>query len=225
MKERSGKDSNVEFQSGTTKKSTPVAKPKPRPKVTTKLGDFTGRAPSKDYTNQPIRKPMQADRKLATTYTGKVYNPEPKAKRPTKNLPLSGKQKRMDKGRSRLNPFITYGETKKKCEEIISEFCKKNTNLNSISLRYFNPIGAHKSALIGELPNGVPQNLVPYITQTAIGLRKELTIFGSDYPTRDGTCIRDYIHVMDLAEGHVKALEYLFENKSIIMNFQNRLRF
>jgi len=107
MKERSGADSNVEFQSGTTKKSTPVAKPKPRP-------EFKGRAPSKDYTNQPIRKPMQADRKLATTYTGKVYNPEPKAKRPTKNLPLSGKQKRMDKGRSRLNPFITYGETKKK---------------------------------------------------------------------------------------------------------------
>ena len=114
MKERSGKDSNVEFQSGTTKKSTPVAKPKLRPKVTTKLGDFIDRAPSKDYTNQPIRKPMQADRKLATTYTGRVYNPEPKAKRPTKNLPLSGKQKRMDKGRSRLNPFITYGETKKK---------------------------------------------------------------------------------------------------------------
>ena len=111
MKERSGKDSNVEFQSGTTKK---VAKPKPRPKVISKLGDFTGRAPSKDYTNQPIRKPMQADRKLATTYAGRVYNPEPKAKRPTKNLPLSGKQKRMDKGRSRLNPFIIYGETKKK---------------------------------------------------------------------------------------------------------------
>ena len=106
-----------------------------------------------------------------------------------------------------------YGETKKKCEEIISKFCKKNTNLNSISLRYFNPIGAHKSALIGELPNGVPQNLVPYITQTAIGLRKELTIFGSDYPTRDGTCIRDYIHVMDVAEGHTRALNFL-ENSS-----------
>ena len=115
MKEKSGKDSNVEFQSGTTKK---VAKPKPRPKVISKLGDFTGRAPSKDYTNQPIRKPMQADRKLATTYAGRVYNPEPKAKRPTKNLPLSGKQKRMDKGRSRLSPFITYGETKKKKEPL-----------------------------------------------------------------------------------------------------------
>ena len=102
-----------------------------------------------------------------------------------------------------------YGETKKKCEEIISEFCKKNTNLNSISLRYFNPIGAHKSALIGELPNGVPQNLVPYITQTAIGIREELTIFGSDYPTKDGTCIRDYIHVIDLAISHIDSLNYL----------------
>jgi len=112
-----------------------------------------------------------------------------------------------------LNQESPYGETKKKCEEIISEFCKKNTNLNSISLRYFNPIGAHKSALIGELPNGVPQNLVPYITQTAIGLRKELTIFGSDYPTRDGTCIRDYIHVQDLAVAHVKALDFLLDNK------------
>ena len=102
-----------------------------------------------------------------------------------------------------------YGETKKKCEEIISEFCKKNTNINSISLRYFNPIGAHKSALIGELPNGVPQNLVPYITQTAIGIREELTIFGSDYPTKDGTCIRDYIHVIDLAISHIDSLNYL----------------
>tara|TARA_A100001388_G_C28761966_1_gene498346 strand:+ start:1306 stop:2343 length:1038 start_codon:yes stop_codon:yes gene_type:complete len=112
-----------------------------------------------------------------------------------------------------LNQESPYGETKKKCEEIISEFCKKNTNLNSISLRYFNPIGAHKSALIGELPNGVPQNLVPYITQTAIGLRKELTIFGSDYPTRDGTCIRDYIHISDLANSHEAALKYLLNLK------------
>ena len=108
-----------------------------------------------------------------------------------------------------LNQESPYGETKKKCEEIISEFCKKNTNLNSISLRYFNPIGAHKSALIGELPNGVPQNLVPYITQTAIGIREELTIFGSDYPTKDGTCIRDYIHVIDLAISHIDSLNYL----------------
>ena len=112
-----------------------------------------------------------------------------------------------------VNQESPYGETKKKCEEIISIFCKNNTNLNSISLRYFNPIGAHKSALIGELPSGVPQNLVPYITQTAIGLRKELTIFGSDYPTRDGTCIRDYIHICDLANSHELALKYLLNLK------------
>jgi hypothetical protein len=104
MKERSGKDSNVEFQSGTTKK---VAKPTPRPKSIGKV-----------YTNQPIRKPMTSEQKKADTYTGKVFNPEPKYKKPKKNLPLSGKQKRMDKGRSRLNPFITYGETKKKKEPL-----------------------------------------------------------------------------------------------------------
>ena len=121
-----------------------------------------------------------------------------------------------------LNQESPYGETKKKCEEIISEFCKKNTNLNSISLRYFNPIGAHKSALIGELPNGVPQNLVPYITQTAIGLRKELTIFGNDYPTRDGTCIRDYIHISDLANSHEVALKYLLNlNENSFYEFYN----
>ena len=112
-----------------------------------------------------------------------------------------------------VNQESPYGETKKKCEEIISEFCKNNTNLNSISLRYFNPIGAHKSALIGELPNGIPQNLVPYITQTAIGLRKKLTVFGDDYPTRDGTCVRDYIHITDLANSHESALKYLMNLK------------
>ena len=104
MKERSGKDSNVEFQSGATKK---VAKPTPRPKSIGKV-----------YTNQPIRKPMTSEQKKADTYTGKVFNPEPKYKKPKKNLPLSGKQKRMDKGRSRLNPFLTYGETKKKKEPL-----------------------------------------------------------------------------------------------------------
>ena len=112
MKERSGKDSNVEFQSGTTKKSTPIAKPKPRPKITSKI-----------YSNPPrkssaVENKKKVDGKIVelkpTIYTGKVYNPEPKFKRATKNLPLSGKQKRMDKGRSRLNPFVTYGETKKK---------------------------------------------------------------------------------------------------------------
>ncbi|MDD4068471.1 MAG: GDP-mannose 4,6-dehydratase, partial [Bacteroidales bacterium] len=80
--------------------------------------------------------------------------------------------------------------------------------------RYFNPIGAHESAKIGELPNGVPNNLMPFITQTAIGKRKELTVFGNDYPTPDGTCIRDYIHVMDLAEAHVVSLDRMFEGKT-----------
>ncbi len=112
-----------------------------------------------------------------------------------------------------LNQESPYGETKKICEEIIQNQTIKSENLNAISLRYFNPIGAHESSLIGELPNGIPDNLVPYITQTAIGKRKELTIFGNDYPTRDGTCIRDYIHIKDLAEAHVAAIEYLLKIK------------
>ena len=87
------------------------------------------------------------------------------------------------------------------------------THLNAISLRYFNPIGAHPSANIGELPIGTPQNLVPYITQTAAGIREELSVFGDDYPTVDGTCIRDYIHVMDLARAHVVALERLLDGE------------
>ena len=102
-----------------------------------------------------------------------------------------------------------YGNTKQIGEEILHDLVNSSPNFNVISLRYFNPIGAHKSALIGELPNGVPQNLVPYITQTAIGIREELTIFGSDYPTKDGTCIRDYIHVIDLAISHIDSLNYL----------------
>ncbi|APS40588.1 UDP-glucose 4-epimerase GalE [Salegentibacter sp. T436] len=106
-----------------------------------------------------------------------------------------------------------YGNTKQIGEEIIADTCKINLNLNAISLRYFNPIGAHSSAEIGELPIGTPQNLIPFITQTAIGQRKELMVFGNDYPTRDGTCIRDYIHVMDLASAHVLALERLIKRK------------
>ncbi|OBX25646.1 UDP-glucose 4-epimerase [Gelidibacter algens] len=102
-----------------------------------------------------------------------------------------------------------YGNTKQIGEEIIKDTCKVNTNLNAIALRYFNPIGAHKSAKIGELPIGVPQNLVPFITQTAAGLRQELSVFGNDYPTSDGTCVRDYIHVVDLAKAHAVALERL----------------
>ena len=107
-----------------------------------------------------------------------------------------------------------YGNTKQIGEEIIKDTCKVNTNLNAIALRYFNPIGAHTSAKIGELPIGVPQNLVPFITQTAAGLRDCLSVFGDDYPTPDGTCIRDYIHVVDLAKAHVVALKRLIDAKN-----------
>ena len=107
-----------------------------------------------------------------------------------------------------------YGNTKQIGEEILIDACKTNTKLNCIALRYFNPIGAHESAEIGELPIGVPQNLVPFITQTAIGLREKLSVFGNDYPTPDGTCIRDYIHVVDLAKAHVSALQRLVDKKN-----------
>lgn len=100
-----------------------------------------------------------------------------------------------------------YGNTKKVGEEIIADFCAASKS-DVVSLRYFNPVGAHPSSKIGELPLGVPNNLVPFITQTAAGLREKLTVFGDDYNTPDGTCIRDYIHVMDLADAHVKALEF-----------------
>jgi len=101
-----------------------------------------------------------------------------------------------------------YGNTKQICEELLFDYTKAS-DLKVVSLRYFNPVGAHDSALIGELPIGVPNNLVPFITQTAIGKRAVLTVFGNDYPTPDGTCIRDYIHVVDLAKAHVKAIEFL----------------
>ncbi|RKS53202.1 UDP-glucose 4-epimerase [Gillisia mitskevichiae] len=104
-----------------------------------------------------------------------------------------------------------YGNTKQIGEEIIMDTCKVYPNLKAISLRYFNPIGAHPSTEIGELPIGTPQNLVPFITQTAIGKREKLSVFGNDYPTSDGTCVRDYIHVMDLAKAHVVALEKLLD--------------
>src|SRR6478609_2596435 len=106
-----------------------------------------------------------------------------------------------------------YGNTKQIGEEIITDTAKV-TNINSILLRYFNPIGAHPSAHIGELPIGVPQNLVPFITQTAIGLREKLSVYGDDYPTPDGTAIRDYIHVVDLAKAHVVALQRLLNKKN-----------
>ncbi len=106
-----------------------------------------------------------------------------------------------------------YGNTKQVCEEIISDTMAVSPEIKAISLRYFNPIGAHESGLIGELPLGVPANLVPFITQTAAGLREKLSIFGDDYNTPDGTCIRDYIHVVDLAKAHVIAIERMIGNK------------
>lgn len=107
-----------------------------------------------------------------------------------------------------------YGNTKQIGEEIIQDTCKVVPSIKAIALRYFNPIGAHESVEIGELPIGVPQNLVPFITQTAIGLREQLSVFGDDYPTPDGTCIRDYIHVVDLAKAHVVALNRLLKRKN-----------
>ncbi|HAX94693.1 MAG TPA: UDP-glucose 4-epimerase GalE [Bacteroidales bacterium] len=107
-----------------------------------------------------------------------------------------------------------YGNTKQIGEEIIRDTVGASENLNAISLRYFNPIGAHPSALIGELPRGVPENLVPFITQTAYGLRKELKVFGNDYDTPDGSCVRDYLHVVDLAKAHVTAVKRLLEKKN-----------
>ena len=107
-----------------------------------------------------------------------------------------------------------YGNTKQIGEEIITEVAKVS-NIKSILLRYFNPIGAHPTAEIGELPIGVPQNLVPFITQTGMGLREKLAVYGDDYPTPDGTAVRDYIHVVDLAKAHVVALKRLLENKNV----------
>jgi len=106
-----------------------------------------------------------------------------------------------------------YGNTKMVCEDVLQDVSTA-TPLNVISLRYFNPIGAHDSALIGELPIGAPNNLVPYITQTGIGKRERLTVYGGDYPTPDGTCIRDYIHVVDLAKAHISALQRVLTGKT-----------
>lgn len=107
-----------------------------------------------------------------------------------------------------------YGNTKQVGEEIIKDVCHVHTDLNAIALRYFNPMGAHPSTEIGELPLGVPQNLVPFITQTGVGLREQLSVFGGDYETPDGTCIRDYIHVQDLAKAHVIALKRLLQKEN-----------
>lgn len=106
-----------------------------------------------------------------------------------------------------------YGNTKEVNEQIIYDYIHSGAPLKSVILRYFNPIGAHPSALIGELPNGVPNNLIPFVTQTAMGIRKELTIFGNDYNTADGTCIRDYIYVVDLAKAHVAAMRRVLDQE------------
>ncbi len=116
---------------------------------------------------------------------------------------------------SPLQPATSpYGNTKQVGEAIIRDTTISDDKIRAISLRYFNPIGAHPSALIGELPRGVPENLVPYITQTAYGLREELKVFGDDYDTPDGSCIRDYLHVVDLAKAHVVAVKRLMENRN-----------
>ena len=112
-----------------------------------------------------------------------------------------------------------YGNTKQIAEEIIEDTIQGNPSIRAIALRYFNPIGAHESALIGELPVGVPQNLVPFITQTAIGVRQQLSVFGNDYNTSDGSCVRDYIHVVDLAKAHVVAIQRLITKKNKL-NFE-----
>lgn len=112
-----------------------------------------------------------------------------------------------------VNP---YGRTKLMIEEILRDVYVSDNSWNVILLRYFNPAGAHPSGRIGEDPNGIPNNLMPYIAQVAVGKLKELSVFGNDYPTPDGTCIRDYIHVMDLADGHIRALEKLRGNPGVV---------
>ena len=125
-----------------------------------------------------------------------------------KSVPLTEKSPKGE-------PTNPYGWTKSMLEQILSDIQKADPEWNVILLRYFNPIGAHKSGKIGENPNGIPNNLMPYITQVAVGKLKELGVFGDDYPTKDGTGVRDYIHVVDLAEGHVKAVEKLKENPGL----------
>ncbi len=113
-----------------------------------------------------------------------------------------------------------YGATKQMCERILEDCIQASQPLRSVSLRYFNPVGAHPSALIGELPIGTPSNLVPYVTQTAAGIRQKLTVFGNDYNTLDGSCVRDFIHVVDLAKAHVTALQKIntLQNRNEVFN-------
>ena len=114
----------------------------------------------------------------------------------------------------RLPSTSPYGNTKQMCEDILRDMVAATEGLSGIALRYFNPIGAHPSALIGELPRGVPNNLVPYITQTAAGIRECLSIFGDDYPTPDGSCLRDYIDIVDLARAHVHAIDRMVRERN-----------
>lgn len=114
-----------------------------------------------------------------------------------------------------------YGNTKEINEQIIHDYIHSGAPIKSIVLRYFNPIGAHPSALIGELPNGVPNNLIPFVTQTAMGIREELTVFGNDYNTPDGTCIRDYIYVVDLAKAHVAAMARVLDQDTDSLEYFN----
>jgi UDP-glucose 4-epimerase len=111
-----------------------------------------------------------------------------------------------------------YGFTKQVCEQFINDVVNSGANLRACTLRYFNPIGAHPSSLIGELPLGTPENLIPYVTQTAIGIRDQLTVFGDTYNTVDGSCVRDYIHVVDLANAHVKSLQWLGKQEKESLN-------
>jgi UDP-glucose 4-epimerase len=115
-----------------------------------------------------------------------------------------------------LQPTNPYGQTKVIIEQILKDFQAVKPSMNIALLRYFNPVGAHPSGLIGEDPEGIPNNLVPYISQVASGKLKQLSVYGNDYPTTDGTGVRDYIHVMDLAAGHVKAMEKLAENSGVV---------
>ena len=125
------------------------------------------------------------------------------------------KEKPPLKEHSSLHPINPYGRSKLMVEEILEDFHRANPASSIVRLRYFNPIGAHPSGLLGETPSGIPNNLMPYMTQVAVGLRKKLSIFGNDYPTSDGTAVRDYIHVMDLAEGHVAALKKAEESSGL----------
>ncbi len=128
-------------------------------------------------------------------------------------------QNPVDENAPDKNAASPYGYTKVVCEQILRDFETSGGNLKSVILRYFNPVGAHPSGKIGELPNGVPSNLVPFITQTAIGIREKLIVHGDDYNTPDGSCIRDFIHVMDLAKAHVAALQFINNSSQRIETF------